>query len=177
MWRADLTTTDCIAAFGLVIQLLLFGGLVVYCIETRKIRIAAASQVEALQTPCLTFASTPRDGNEAVLNMDGVRGAMVLDFHGGDAVLTNIGNGPAVNIEYVLNPLSDSQAKPEGYVSAIPPGARASVPIPRGIFQGHEYQCILRYESLSQTKYETRLRVHNLVLTHPFRFGKANRVK
>ena len=172
-----MTTTDCIGALGLVIQLLLFGGLVWYCIETRKIRIAATAQVEALQTPCLTFSSTPRDGNEAVLNMDGVRGAMVLNFHEGDAVLTNIGNGPAVNIEYGLNPLSNTQARPEGYVSTIPPGARASVPIPRGIFQGQEYQCVLRYESLSQTRYETRIRVNNLVLTHSFRFGKASRAK
>jgi len=77
-----MTPTDWIAIVGLA-------GLAIYCIETWKIRVAAQAQLEASRTPCLAFASMPRDGNEAALNMGGARGTMVLDFDQGDAVLTN----------------------------------------------------------------------------------------
>ena|ERR1700723_874952 len=168
-----MTTSDWISVIGLVIQVLLFGGLVWYCIETRRIRITSTAQLEALRTPCVTFFATPRDGADAVLEMDGARGAMVLDFIEGDAVFINIGNGPALNIEYSLIPLDGSRAQPVGYVSSIPPGVRASAPISRGAIRGHRYQCAVQYDSLSHTRYETTLVIHNLVLTPPFQFRKA----
>lgn len=96
---------------------------------------------------------------------------MVLDFHAGDAVLTNIGNGPAVNIEYELTLQDQPPRKLDGYVSSIPSGLRASLQVAR--IQGWVCDCVIRYESLSKTKYETKL-VNNLVLTPPFRFGKAS---
>jgi hypothetical protein len=168
-----MTASDWIGSIGLVIQALLFGGLVWYCIETKRIRITSAAQLEALQTPCVTFHATPRDGADAVLEMDGARGAMILNFTAGDAVFVNMGNGPAVNIEYSLVPLDGSRAQPGGYVSAIPPGVRASVPISRGAIAGHRYQCAIQYDSLSHIRYETKLVVHNRVLTPPFQFRKA----
>lgn len=102
-----MTPTDWIALIGIV-------GLALYCVETWKIRRAAQSQLEALRTPCITFSSTPRDANDAVLERDGARGDMILAFHEGDAVLTNIGNGPAVNIEYLLTSVGDPPRKVDG---------------------------------------------------------------
>lgn len=146
-------------------------GLGFYCFETWKIRLAAEGQLEAQRTPCLTFAATPRDGSEAILDMDGARGTMILNFVEGDAVLHNIGNGPAVNIGYVLT--SEGHPRLDGYVPFIPPAARASIPVARNSLQGRKYECSIQYDSLSFTRYETRVVVQNVVLTPPFRFGKA----
>ena len=170
-----MTTSNWLSASGLVLQVLLVLGLLWYCVETRRIRITAGSQLEALQTPCLTFWATPREGIDAVLEMDGARGAMILNFSGGDAMLLNIGNGPAVNVSYLLKPLGDARSTPEGYISSIPASARASIPIPRGILQGCRYDCLIRYESLGGTGYETRIGLHDLVLTPPFQFGRRSK--
>jgi hypothetical protein len=152
-----MTVSDWLAAAGVLIQLLLFGGLVWYCFETRQMRIAAEAQLEALHTPCVTFVATPREGADAVLEADGARGAMVLDFIAGDAMLINIGNGPAVNISYVLTARDNAHGAPDGYVSSIPPRIRASVPISRSILRGRRFDCLIQYESLSRRRYETRL--------------------
>ncbi len=157
--------------------MLLFGGLVWYCIETRRIRVAATAQVEASQTPCLTFAATPRNGVDAVLEINDARGVMVLDFDAGDAMLKNIGSGPAVNIEYELVSRANPPRKLDGYASFIPSGARSTLPVARNSLQGRVYDCVIRYESLSQTKYETRLVINNLVLMPPFRFAKVSAPK
>jgi hypothetical protein len=157
---------------GLIIQALLLGGLIWYCIETRRIRIIAAGQLEALQTPCLTFVATLREGTAAVLDRGGAKGTLVLDFDQGSVMLMNIGTGPAVNIEYRFTPLDDAQSRPNGYVSFMGPGVRAAVPVPRGILRGQEYKCSLQYDSLSHTRYETRIVINDLVLTPPFRFDK-----
>jgi hypothetical protein len=105
----------------------------------------------------------------------GARGAMILNFHAGDAVLTNIGNGPAVNIEYLLTAQGDPPRKLDGYISSIPPGARASVPIAGNTLQDRQFECSIQYDSLSFTRYETKLTVHNLVLTPPFSFGRVKK--
>lgn len=170
-----MTTSDWISVVALLIQLLLFGGLVWYCIETARIRVTARDQVEVSQTPCLTFAATPRNGVEAVLEMDDARGAMVLDFDAGDAMLKNIGCGPAVNIEYSLVLLENPPRTLRGYVSFIPATGRATAPIPRNSLQGRDADCLIRYESLSRTKYETKLTIKNLVLTPPFQFAKVEK--
>jgi hypothetical protein len=74
------------ARFGLgwpCYQALLLGGLIWYCIETRRIRIVSTAQLEALQAPCLTLVATLRGGSEAVLDTAGARGTLVLDFNEG----------------------------------------------------------------------------------------------
>lgn len=164
--------SNLIGWLGLVIQALLFGGLVWYCIETRQIRIVATGQLEALQTPCLTFVATLREGTAAVLDRGGARGTLVLDFNERSVMLLNIGTGPAVNIEYRFTPRDNAQSRPDGYVSFIGPSVRAAIPVPRGILQGQEYECSLQYDSLSHTRYETKIVINDLVLTPPFRFDK-----
>ena len=169
-----MTTTEWISMAGVGIQVLLFAGLVWYCVETRRIRITSEAQLEAMHAPCITFHATPRDAADAILEMGDVRGAMILDFIGGDAVLINIGNGPAVNISYTLTPLDfDQLAALTGYVSFVPRGVKCSVPISRNTLVARHYDCVIQYESLSQTPYASKLTIRNLVLTPPFGFGKA----
>jgi hypothetical protein len=151
----------------------LFGGLIWYCIETYKIRKISQVQLEAMHAPCITFHATPRNAVEAVLEMDAARGAMILDFDDGDAMFKNIGNGPAVNISYALLPLDAGRAVPAGYVSFLPNGARCTVPISRNTLVGRHYNCVIKYESLSQTRYETRLTIRSLVLTPPFNWRQT----
>jgi len=171
-----MTTMEWITAAGVVVQVLLLAGLIWYCFETRGIRITSQAQLEALHTPCITFRATPREGAAAVLDMNEAQGAMILDFDGGDAVLYNIGTGPAVNISYVLTLLGvERPRRIEGYVSFIPNGVRCTVPISRNNMVGRHYDCLLQYESLSQTCYATRLAIQNLVLTPPFRFDKVGK--
>jgi hypothetical protein len=170
-----MTMSDWIAAAGIFIQVLLVAGLIWYCVETRRLRIAAQFQLEALHTPCVTFLSMQRDATEPVLAAGGVQRTMVLQFVLGDAVLINIGNGAALNVSYILQPADAARAPIDGYASLIPSdNTRCTIPVPKGILQGHPYDCVLRYESLSQTRYETRLTINNLVLTAPFRFGKVS---
>jgi hypothetical protein len=169
-----MTTTDWISTAGVAVQLLLLGGLIVYCVETCRIRKISQAQLEALHAPCVTFHATPRDAGEAVLNMDAIRGAMILDFLEGDAMFKNIGNGAALNISYVLTPLDSGRSSPDGYISFLPDGVRCSVPISRNILVNRNYDCVIQYESVSQTRYETKLTIRNLVLTPPFRFRKAS---
>src|SRR5579862_426526 len=49
---------------GNIIQFLLLCGLIWYTTETWKIRRTSAAQLEALHTPCLTFAAVPRDTSD-----------------------------------------------------------------------------------------------------------------
>lgn len=173
-----MTTSDWIATVGVLVQVCLFGGLVWYCVETRRIRIASQSQLEALHTPCVTFRTTPRENADAVLDMDGAVGMMNVDFYQGDAMLMNIGTGPAVNVSYVLTQLDrENRLHPEGYVSFLPTGLRCNVPISRNTLRGRNFQCVIRYESLSQTRYETKLAIRDLVLTPPFHFDKIPKVQ
>lgn len=161
-----MTVTDWITLAGLF-------GLAIYCLETWKIRRAAQAQLEAQHTPCLTFAATPRDGNDAILDMDDARGTMVLDFDAGDAIFLNIGKGPAVNIEYVLSIEGNPPRELTGYVPFVPSGVRATVPVARNSLHGRIVRCSIQYDSLSLARYETTVTLKNLVLTPPFHFGKA----
>ena len=136
-----------------------------YAADTRRIAKSAEAQLEGLKTPFITLSTTPRDTADAVLDMDDAHGTMILRFSAGDAVLTNIGNGPAVRINYSLTPLDNAHPISNGYVPAVPPQEWAAVPIPRTLLQEHKYECVITYSSLSATRYKTRLIVHNLVLT------------
>jgi len=168
--------SDWIAVAGIIVQVLLFAGLVWYSIETWKIRITSQAQLEALHAPCMTFKATPRDEGEAILEMNEARGAMVFDFIAGSAVLMNIGTGPAVNISYVFTPLDEGNImQTDGYVPFLPAHASASIPVSRTSLVNSNYSCVILYESLSQTHYSTTVTIRNLVLTPPLRFETARK--
>jgi hypothetical protein len=174
--EAFMTTMEWITAAGVVIQVLLLAGLIWYCFETRGIRKASQAQLEALHAPCMTFKATPRDEGDAVLEMHDARGAMILDFIAGSAVLINIGTGPAVNISYVFTPLDEGNImQPDGYVPFLPAHASASIPVSRVSLVNSNYSCVILYESLSQTHYSTTVTIRSLVLTPPLRFETARK--
>jgi len=136
-----------------------------YAADTRRIAKAGEAQLEGLKTPFIIFSTAPREAADAILDMDGAHGTMILRFHGSDAVMTNIGNGPAIEINYALTPLDGGHSISEGYIPAIPPEGSVPVPIPRALLDGYRYLCVITYSSLSGSRYETRLIAHNLVLT------------
>jgi hypothetical protein len=47
------------------------------------------------------------------------------------------------------------------------------VPLSRNILRGRHYECLIKYESLSQTRYTSKLMIRDLVLTQPFHFEKT----
>jgi hypothetical protein len=168
--------SDWIAVAGIIIQILLFAGLVWYCIETWEIRRTSQAQLEASHAPCMTFKATPRDEGDAVMEMNQARGAMILDFIAGSAVLINIGTGPAVNISYIFTPLDEGNImQPDGYVPFLPAQASASIPVSRTSLVNSNYSCVILYESLSQTHYSTTVTIRSLVLTPPLRFEMARK--
>jgi hypothetical protein len=169
-------STDWIAVAGVAIQFLLLAGLVWYCIETRWIRISSQAQLEALHAPCMTFKATPREEADAILELHQARGAMILDFIAGSAVLLNIGTGPAVNISYMFIALDEGNImQPDGYVPFLSARAFASIPVSRASLANSNYSCAIQYESLSQTQYSTTVTIRNLVLTPPIRFDTTRK--
>jgi hypothetical protein len=160
-----------IPSANLFIQLLILVFLIWYACETYRLRKASQEQIEALQKPCLTVATTARDYDEAILEINGAVGGMVLAPREGSVQLRNIGAGPAFNIRYKFNCLDQPQqdgavvVEPSGYLPYITAGDKFAMQVTRGILQLHEYQLVALYDSLSGRRYETKITINNLVLT------------
>jgi len=125
-------------------------------------------QVEASQKPFVAFSAERRNPEDAILNMGGAVGGMVVRCPGGDAEIGNVGSGPAINVRYraVHNIADATEQGPSGYLAGILPGEKFLTPIPRGILQGQEWEIVFIYESLSGRKYQTKCIVDDLVLTN-----------
>jgi hypothetical protein len=174
--------------FNAAVQFLLFVGLFWYTVETRRIRKISQRQIETSQRqveisqeqvegthkPCLTFSTARRDFTDAVLEMNGAVGAMILRCPESQAQLESVGSGPAINIRYNLTPTNPDStiARPSGYLLWLKPGDVFLTPIPRGILQANEWICVITYESLSGRHYQTKIIVNNLVLIS-IEFGPA----
>jgi hypothetical protein len=158
------------AGFG--VQCLLLGGLVWYTLETRRIRHATQEQIETLQKPCVSFSTTTREANDAILDMDGAVGGMIAVCPNGLLQLENSGYGQAVNIRYAFTrvDLASTIVRPKGYLTALRQGEKFQPPIPRETLRGNEWSCVITYESLSGQHYRTEMTVNHLVLTS-FTFG------
>ena len=158
---------------NLIVQCLLLAALIWYTVETWKIRKTSQDQIEALQKPCVSLATAPRDREEAVLGI-AVEGAMIVRCPEGMAEVENVGAGPAVNMRYSFMPTNpeSTRARPRGFVLGLRPGEKFLLPVPRGILQGNEWDCVFTYESLSRRRYRTRIRANDLVLTS-IEFGPA----
>ena len=153
-----------------VVLSLTFLALLWYAWETRGLKKASLEQLEALSMPCVAFGTFPRDPIDAVLEANDVAGEMTIQFQEGQAVIVNMGNGPAVNVAYALEPIGilpgANVARPRGYIQNIPPGKAVVTPISRGALQTHQFEFTARYESLSGRRYETQITVNELVLTN-----------
>jgi hypothetical protein len=150
-----------------LVQCLLALGLGVYTWETWKIRNISREQVETLQKPCLTLAAAKRQFDDAVLNMDGIKGAQIVAPSEGMLQLINVGLGPAFNVTYKLTPKDPeaSIARPEGYLIHILLRESAPIPVPIAILAGIEWIFVVSYDSLTGRKYQTKIVINAHVLT------------
>ena len=149
-----------------LVQLAILVALVWYAVETWRIRKASEEQAEAQQKPCLTVVTAPRDYDEAILEMNGAVGGMVVAPRNGNIALENMGNGPAINVSYNFNPVDPSTVScPHGYLQNIRAGGTFIMAVARGVLSNREYELIVTYESLSGRRYESRITINNLVLT------------
>jgi hypothetical protein len=137
-------------------------------IDGRQEHQDASTQIEATNRPCVVFSTAPREPDEAILEMGGTNSLMVLRCPGALAQLENIGNGPAVNIRYLMEHLVQDATVSglTGYLVGVSPGETFLTPISRNAFMNVEWKILLTYESLSGHKSKTETTVKNLVLTH-----------
>ena len=152
-----------------LLQCLLFLVLVWYTVETYRLRRAAENQVEGLQKPCLSLLTDAREPADAILKLSGAVGCMTVAERGGDLVLHNLGNGPAINVHYQFNPISPQEGAKvtirDGYLPAIAAGGTSIMPLSIHVLQNLEFKAVLTCESLTGQKYETRITIKNLVIT------------
>jgi len=158
-----------IPAANFIVQILVLAALVWYTIETQQIRRASQEQAESLHKPCLILLTEARAGDEAILEIDGHVGGMIVAARNGDVVVRNVGTGPAINVRYSFiqrdTKTGENAARPEGYLQIIPSGDRFEMPVSRGILSNGEYEFAATYESLSGRRYQTVITIANLVLT------------
>lgn len=157
-----------------IVQCLLFVGLAVYTLVTWRILCASRKQVEvsqeqveATQKPFVSVSTTARDVNDAILDMHGAVGAMMVLCPEGSVQLVNVGAGPAVNIRYLFTPVDtdSTPSRPSSYLASLRPGETFLIPTSRGLLVSQEWNCLITYESLSTKRYQTELRLNGLVIT------------
>jgi hypothetical protein len=129
---------------------------------------ASLEQVEASHKPFVAFSTAPRNAEDAILDMGGAVGGMVVRCPGGNAEVGNVGSGPAINVRYraTHNVAEATVEGPTGYLAGILPGEKFLTPIPRGILQAQEWEIMFTYESLSGRRYRTKCTIDDLVLTN-----------
>lgn len=122
-----------------------------------------------LHKPCVTLVTAPRGYEDAVLEMDGAVGVMIVAARQGNVAAQNIGTGPAVNVRYEFMPIDPAPganvARPHGYIPTILPGEMCVLPVSRGILQNLEYEFVANYESLGGRRNQTKIMLNNLVIT------------
>jgi len=111
----------------------------------------------------------PRDYDDAVLDTDDAVGGMIVAASQGSVTLQNMGNGPAVSLEYRFNrvdaPAGASVARPHGYLQNIPAAGDFVMALARDVLRSLEYHCVITYDSLSRHRYKSTITIRNLVLT------------
>jgi hypothetical protein len=181
---ADPFVAEWLPAANFVLQVLVFVVLVWYAKETWQIRRLSFEQIEALQKPCLTFISTARQQEEAVLDMDDIVGGMIIAAREGSVAIQNVGSGPALNVRYKFTPINPptgaNVARPAGYLQNIPPRETLVMPVAREVLRNLEYEFIATFESLNARRYETRVKIKDLVLVQlefgPLAVAKGGRM-
>src|SRR5205814_1234769 len=92
---------------------------------------ASLEQVEASNKPFVAFSTAPRDAEQAVLEMGGAVGGLIVRCPGGNAEIGNVGSGPAINVRYrATHHIADATEQgPTGYLAGIIPGEKFLTPI------------------------------------------------
>jgi hypothetical protein len=164
----------------LIVQALALLGLTVYCIETYKLRSVSQKQlqtsldqVEGLSKPCITFLARLREGAEVVLDMHGAVGNLIVRPNEGSYVITNLGNGLALNLRYYFT-RDDKWADQRDwrYVPAIPASAKVALVETLNFYDG-EHEAVFEYTSIGGRNYRSTIALNNHVITS-FRFEEIN---
>lgn len=168
----------------LIVQTLGVIGLVVYCVETYKIRKASQDQVRTSQKlikasldqvegslkPCIAFDAQLRDGADAILRMHGAVGNLIVEADGGNYVIRNIGNGPALNLKYFFT--RPNAAQPDGpvaerdwrYLPAVLATQRATLVESLGYFNA-VHVATFEYKSIGGRRYRSTISLDHHVIT------------
>jgi len=152
----------------LIVASLTFVALVWYAIETRRLRVAAQDQLEALAKPCLTLAMELRDPSDAILEMHQAVGNTTARGDHGNFMVHNIGNGVALNVSYRFrslerDALNDLSAR---YFISVLPNQKATMPEPMNVssYSG-ECQLTFEFDSIGGVRYESTVTMNHHVLT------------
>jgi len=163
---------------NLAILSLTFGAIVWYSWETNRLKKAARDQVEALYAPCITIQFWPRNAADAILEAGGVAGDVAVRPVEGQVALINMGNGPAVNVNYSFEPIEPAPgatvARPSGRIHVIPKGDSFRTHVPVGAVKANSFKFTAAYESMSGQKYEASGTVNRLVLGTDFSFKRRS---
>lgn len=134
--------------------------------QTTKQLAVAQDQVEATHRPFVSYSSIPRPGDQVVADLEN---DATTEIYCPEALaqIKNYGSGPAINIRYTATPTNPEASiiRPKGYLAALRQGARFKIPIARGTLQGHEWETVITYESLSGRKYQTKIISDDLIMT------------
>ena len=143
-------------------------GLVYYAIETFKIRRAAQAQVEAALRPCVVISSAPRPLDDTLMEMDQTDSTAIVSCRDGLVQIQNIGVAPAFNIRYQFTAVDKigNYLNFTGYVAGIAKDGQVSIPVFLTLIQGHDFHCLLSFESASGHRYSSRATLRNLVITN-----------
>jgi hypothetical protein len=166
----------CIQLLMLIVQTLGVIGLGIYCFETYKIRKAsqdqvaasqriiqaAMEQVEGLSKPCIAFSAQLRDGADAILQMHGAVGNLIVLPDGGSYQIQNIGNGPALNLKYFF--ARDNDERDWRYLPAVLVTQRATLVETLGGYNA-EHVATFEYESIGGRKYRSTISLNHHVIT------------
>ena len=159
---------------ALVVQILIFLGLIWYTCETCKIRRTSQKQIEisqeqneTMQRPCLVPSTQVRDDlDTAVENLSGnpYPGYRVVvdESCTGHVELHNIGSGPAFNIRHeVQSPEGIKKDHLSGYLPYIQQEGKESILLVASnlISEDPDRDVVLRlsYESLGGHRYESKI--------------------
>ena len=142
--------SDWLPILNFALQCVALAVLVWYALETLRIRRASQEQAEAVQKPCLTLATAARGYEDAVLDMGGVVGGMIVGSHEGNVALWNVGSGPALNARYRFEPIDPATvARPNGYLQIVLAKETFVMAVAREVLQNLQYEFVITYESLS----------------------------
>ncbi len=168
----------CIQLLMLIVQALGVIGLAIYCIETYRIRKASQDQVTASQElikasidqvegslkPCIAFAARLREDADAILEMHGAVGNLIVDPDQGSYRIHNIGNGAALNIRYFITRAPDAAQPNWRYLPAILATGRATLVETLAGYNA-EHVATFEYESIGGRKYRSTISVNHHVIT------------
>lgn len=141
---AAVSFSDWLPFLNFAVQFAVLGVLIWYALETLKIRRASQEQAEALHRPCLTLVTTARGFEDAVLEVNGAIGGMIVAAREGNVAVWNIGSGPAINAQYKFEPVAPPDganvARPNGYLQIVLAGECFVMPVARGVLQNLQYE-------------------------------------